>query len=300
MVMSHLLMFHGLMAQRSFSYTVDQLSDNRIHAICQDSIGFVWIGTENGLNKFDGYRFYQYFPDESDSLSLISNYVRSLCRDRGGRLWIGLNRGIQYMNPGENIFHKVEFPGDNRPYVQQITQFMDGRIWIATLGSGIFVIDPLNPDKAEYLTSVNSVTETNGVFRAILEDEQGVVWLASSQGLWRYEPASESMTLFMPDIINGDVVGLNMDSKGDIFITTRRDVYLWHSSGSSVEKISPSEGIREITHSFMDPDDEFMISIRGNGLLVYDRNAHRMHRMPRETAERVLDRLDGVSHHVIP
>ncbi len=292
MVMSHLLMFHGLMAQRSFSYTVDQLSDNRIHAICQDSIGFVWIGTENGLNKFDGYRFYQYFPDESDSLSLISNYVRSLCRDRGGRLWIGLNRGIQYMNPGENIFHKVEFPGDNRPYVQQITQFMDGRIWIATLGSGIFVIDPLNPDKAEYLTSVNSVTETNGVFRAILEDEQGVVWLASSQGLWRYEPASESMTLFMPDIINGDVVGLNMDSKGDIFITTRRDVYLWHSSGSSVEKISPSEGIREITHSFMDPDDEFMISIRGNGLLVYDRNAHRMHRMPRETAERVLDRLD--------
>ena len=288
----HLLMFHCLMAQRSFSFTDDQLSDNRIHAICEDSIGFIWIGTENGLNKFDGYRFYHYYPDDSDSLSLISNYVRSLCRDRDGRLWIGQNRGIQYMNPGENVFHGVEFPEGNHPYVQQIVQFRDGRIWIATLGAGIYVIDPSEPDRAEGVSAINSVTETNSVFRAILEDEQGIVWLGASQGLWRYEPATETMRLFMPDEINSDVVGLNRDVRGDIFITTRRNVFVWHSSDSHLERITPSEGLREITHSFMAPDGEFMVSIRGNGLLVFDRNTHRMHRMPREAAERVLDRQD--------
>ncbi|MBO4267970.1 MAG: response regulator [Bacteroidaceae bacterium] len=292
LILFHLIMFHGLMAQRSFSFTDDQLSDNRIHAICEDSIGFIWIGTENGLNKFDGYRFVQYYPDDSDSLSLISNYVRSLFRDRDGRLWIGLNRGIQYMNPGENVFHRVEFPEGNTPYVQQIVQFRDGRIWIATLGAGIYVIDPSEPECAQGVAAINSVTETNGVFRAILEDEQGIVWLGTSQGLWRYEPATETVIMFLPDQISSDVVGLNMDSKGDLFISTRRDVFVWHSSESRVERITPSEGLREITHSFMSSDGEFMVSIRGNGLLVFDRNAHRMHRMPRETAERVLDRLD--------
>ena len=291
-IMFHILMFHGVMAQRSFSYTVDQLSDNRIHAVCEDSIGFIWIGTENGLNKFDGYRFNQYFPDDSDTLSLISNYVRSLMRDRDGRLWIGLNRGIQYMNPGDNAFHRVEIPEGNRPYVHQIVQLRNGDIWMATPGHGIYVINPMDPDKAESMTVINSISETGGAFRSIVEDGLGIVWLGTSQGVWRFDPSSEKMVWFMPDRINSDVVGLNIDSKGDIFITTRRDVFLWHASEDRLDRVTPSEGIWEITHSFLDSNDEFMISIRGNGLLTYDRNAHRMRRMPHEATERVLDRYD--------
>ena len=73
-------------AQCSLSYSIDQMSDNRFHAICEDSMGFIWIGTENGLNRFDGYRFYHFFHDDSDSLSLCSNYVKSLFLDNDGRL----------------------------------------------------------------------------------------------------------------------------------------------------------------------------------------------------------------------
>ena len=65
-------------AQRTYRYSIGQLSDNRFHAICEDLSGFMWIGTENGLNRYDGYHFNQFYHDDNDSLSLMSNYVLNL------------------------------------------------------------------------------------------------------------------------------------------------------------------------------------------------------------------------------
>ena len=63
-------------AQRVYHFPIGQISDNRFHAICEDMTGFIWIGTENGLNRYDGYNFHQFYHDDNDSLSLLSNYVR--------------------------------------------------------------------------------------------------------------------------------------------------------------------------------------------------------------------------------
>ena len=122
-----------------------QVSNNRFQAICEDMSGFIWIGTENGLNRYDGYNFNKFFHDNNDSLSLMSNYIRSLYSDEDGTLWIGTNRGIQYLRPSEKSFHTVLFPGDRLPYIQQITKLSDGRIWIAAPGDGLYWVDPNNP-----------------------------------------------------------------------------------------------------------------------------------------------------------
>ena len=73
-------------AQRTYRYQMGQLSNNRFQAICEDESGFIWIGTENGLNRYDGYNFYKFFHDNNDSLSLMSNYIRSLYSDEDGTL----------------------------------------------------------------------------------------------------------------------------------------------------------------------------------------------------------------------
>lgn len=93
-----------VVAQRINRYSIGQLSDNRFHAICEDQSGFIWIGTENGLNRYDGYNFYKFYHDDNDSLSLMSNYVKSLYIDDEGTLWIGTNRGVQYQRPSEKNF----------------------------------------------------------------------------------------------------------------------------------------------------------------------------------------------------
>lgn len=80
-------------------YDSGQLSCNLITKICQDNRGFIWVGTEYGLNKFDGVRFTQYLSRENDSTSLLNNIIRSLYVDRSHRLWIGCSNGLQYYVP---------------------------------------------------------------------------------------------------------------------------------------------------------------------------------------------------------
>ena len=77
-------------------YDDDNLSCNRIISLEQDAYGFIWIATEDGLNKFDGYTFANYFHDESDSTSIACNYINKVYSDSHQRLWVASNKGIQY------------------------------------------------------------------------------------------------------------------------------------------------------------------------------------------------------------
>src|SRR3990170_4481677 len=76
-------------------FTIDQeLSQNTITAIVQDNIGFLWLGTEYGLNRFDGYSFKHYHHDPSDSTTLSFDFVKSLLVDHHSTLWIGTSQGL--------------------------------------------------------------------------------------------------------------------------------------------------------------------------------------------------------------
>ena len=83
-------------AQTGKFYSTDkELSNSLINAVYQDRKGFIWIATENGLNKFDGTRFSIYRHNATDSTSLKNNYVRTLFEDSRGNFWIGCINGLQ-------------------------------------------------------------------------------------------------------------------------------------------------------------------------------------------------------------
>ena len=73
--------------------TDNGLSSNTVKCIFQDSQGFMWFGTEDGLNKYNGYEFQTYFFEPGDSNSLVNNYIRSIQEDLNGNLWIGTTGG---------------------------------------------------------------------------------------------------------------------------------------------------------------------------------------------------------------
>ena len=278
-------------AQRTYRYSFGQLSDNKFQAICEDMSGFIWIGTENGLNRYDGYNFRQFFHDDNDSLSLLSNYIRSLYTDKDGTLWIGTNRGLQYLNPSEKTFHTVPIPGSRSPYIQKITQFRDGRIWIAAQGTGIYWVDPHDPQELNSVVSINtSSLSLQGIFRTLMEDQEGTVWLGTPLGVLLYDPKTDKVSEFRRDMINRDVNGINMDESGNVYITTSNHVFVWDHSRHMLERITPPEGIWEITHSFMDKEG-LKISLRGKGLLALtqDRKLEKVELKPSDSS---LEKLD--------
>jgi len=82
----------------------DGLSNNEIHCIFQDSRGFLWIGTLDGLNRYDGYSFKAFKHDPADSTSISDNCVTSICEDRAQRLWIGTGNGLNRFDPITETF----------------------------------------------------------------------------------------------------------------------------------------------------------------------------------------------------
>ena len=266
-VAATLLSFSVSTAQRIFNFTMGQVSDNRFHAICEDQSGFIWIGTENGLNRYDGYNFFHFYHNDEDSLSLVSNYIRSLYCDDHGTLWIGTNRGLQYLKPGETTFHSVTLVEGYSPYVQQISQFRDGHIWVAAPGLGVYWVDTSNPDESHGVVSLNTLTDFSNMYRVLLEDNNGTIWIGTPSGVILYDPYTDRITEFQRDVIDRDITGINMDRSGNVFISTNRHVYMWSTMRHTLERITPQSGVWEITHAFMDSQNRFTVSIRGNGLL---------------------------------
>ncbi len=114
-------------------YTVnDGLSNNIVYDVHQDQEGFIWVATENGLNKFDAYEFRTFYHIPGDSSSISNNVVRTIYEDEKGELWIGTRRGINHFNKTNEKFTHFPLPesfGIDNNDVHILRPDSRGRIW---------------------------------------------------------------------------------------------------------------------------------------------------------------------------
>ncbi len=155
-------------------YTADKLSSSTTNSICQDHYGYIWVGTQFGLNKFDGYRFTHYYTDEDDSTTIQGNEITRLFTDSKHRLWVGGARGLSRYDHATNQFVRYHFPTGILPRVESICEDRDGNILICTSGYGLYSIrkgkDVISQE------SQFSRTETNNFQAALFEDDQHCFW----------------------------------------------------------------------------------------------------------------------------
>ena len=118
----------------------NNLSSNAISCIVQDNYGYMWIGTEYGLNRFDGYHFRKYFKDVADTTSLCDNEVNSFLVDQKGRLWVGTRKGLVLYDYANDCFVPCHFPDGITPRIQAMEQSNSGEIIVGTAGYGLFVV----------------------------------------------------------------------------------------------------------------------------------------------------------------
>ena len=170
----------------------DGLSSGRANAIIQDNKGYIWIGTWNGLNCFDGYEFKKYIPDYRDSSTLPNREVVALIQDSKENIWIGTTSGLSCLNPRNDKITSYTFK--NR--ILSLLEDPEGNIWIGTWGGGLHI---LNPESGVFERHFN-----NEVISDICEDTNNNFWLATYNGLIKYDRKNNSQKRYLNDALNPD------------------------------------------------------------------------------------------------
>ncbi len=168
------------------------LQGHTVQCILQDSQGFLWVGTNDGLYQYDGYTFEGYRHDPNDDNTLSNNHIRDLYEDKEGRIWIGTyGGGINILGPDRSNFtHYYNNPDDNTSLsFDEITDFFEdsqGRLWIGTDGGGV---NQYLWEKDVFLRYQHRESDTTSLSHnnvlALSEDDDGYLWAGTWHGLNR-------------------------------------------------------------------------------------------------------------------
>ncbi len=176
----------------------DGLSQNAVLSSIQDSHGFMWFGTKDGLNRYDGYNFRIFQNDPRDSTSISSNYICSIFEDRRGKIWIGTLAGelnIYFETSG--TFRRVS-DLDNDSQITTIAEDKSGNVWIGTGRNGIFRIahdgNYTNFSCTDYRARQQPGSLTSDMVSAVFVDMNDVLWIGNSEGLDRYDKQNISFS----------------------------------------------------------------------------------------------------------
>ncbi|PTX59700.1 two component regulator with propeller domain [Kordia periserrulae] len=257
----------------------DGLSQHDVSSILQDSEGFIWIGTYDGLNRFDGYDIKTFIHDNNNQESLSSNRIRSLFEDNQKRIWIGTDGyGLNYYSLYNGNFTRIETP-DNYHIINDIAKKSDSVITVATSQGLLKVTDTNNKPFVEIaqtpLTGLNVkkicvlhdksvLYATNrGIwqyrdnkykliensvdisFNWITETQHGDIWVGGSSGL--YELLGKTL-IARDDLLNATILSMVEANENDLWISTF-DQGLFHLNlnNRTISKIKASNALHQNT-----------------------------------------------------
>ncbi len=185
--------------ERTFSSITDNesIKEGVVTAITQDENGFIWIGTQQGLVRFDGYRFTRYKFDSNDPGSLSGNYIRVLWAAPDGRIWVGtVTDGVSIFNPSTESFtryrHNPDNPGSlSHDRVFSIVGDKQGGVWIAT-NNGLDFLPAKNKPFQHFKHDPKDPASINdNQVRTLLLDQDGDLWVGSKDGINRLKNRDE-------------------------------------------------------------------------------------------------------------
>ena len=213
------------------SISVDKgLSQSTVFTIVQDTLGFMWMATQDGLNRYDGESFTVYRPSKGDKNSLQSNFIRSIYLDHKGLIWVGGNQGISRYDYATNSFKNYQLPRKSGEwFISSIIQDAGNLIWASSSAGEIFHLDQssgqfkqINFDASAY--DIKSVTQLAFLKNTLL--------VGTDVGLYQMNKASKRLS-----VIN---LGLGRPKINEIFI---EGDWLWiGTEGSGLVKYNTANG----------------------------------------------------------
>ena len=168
----------------------DGLADNMVNCFFQDSRGIMWMGTQNGLNRFDGSELKTWRTGNQPSNDqLLSNQVNAIAEDAMHRLWLATSNALSVIDPVTEKIHSWQYDGDNR---MRSVAFDGDKLWIAT-GEGLLLFDTRQKTFRHFLNESegkgSNISRLSNDCNSLLLDSKKRLWIATVNGLWLFDIA---------------------------------------------------------------------------------------------------------------
>lgn len=270
------------------------LSQSNVRCILQDKTGFLWIGTQDGLNRYDGYSFRVFKNIPNDSNSLSDNMITCLLEDKKGFLWIGTLDGLNKYDPRTGKFthyfsKKGEAPQLHGKSILSLAEDSSGNIWIGTHLAGLSEFNPLTGEIKTYLNDPkdnNSISSNN--IMALLKDRKERIWIGTFGGGVDCFDISIHEFLHFKNRMNdknsltNDFVNIIKESKnGDIYIGTGAGLNFIDFNSNDLHRVNiPGDGESVTSKANVqtvawDKNDNLWIGTETNGLICLNKKDNR-------------------------
>ena len=199
----------------------DGLSQSTVETIYQDSKGYIWIGTNDGLDRYNGYEFKHYKYDKYDKNSIANNYIVDIIEDKNGYIWVSTIGGLSRINPDKdeikNYYSKEDRGNLSNSNLWQLLCTKDNRLIASTI-DGLNVYDK-NKDKFTRILYKEGELPSQYIY-SLEEDINGHIWVGTDNGLVELDKDLNIVKSYHDTIGDSDVYNVYDDSKGNIWVCT--------------------------------------------------------------------------------
>ncbi len=253
---------------------IDQgLSNNAVTSIFQDQHGFMWFGTFDGLNRYDGYSFKIFRNVINDTTSLNSNVIRVITEDANHQLWIGTGKGLNIYNPLKASFYSTKFKSWDNTSVSPLESVIsaiqknnkDGSMLIGTQQKGLLVFEKNSSTGVQIRFMLRKGHEGDYDAKAIAIDPSRLIaWVFIQQaGLCLYDIKNKNLQLVNSSIKKTDC--LKLDSKGNLWLGNENGLFLYDMRNNVFSNnVLPFKA--RVMNLFEDLQHMLWISSDGNGV----------------------------------
>lgn len=265
---------------------LDGLAHQAVAAIHQDRQGFLWFGTQNGLQRFDGDHFLTFQHDPHDQNTPAHNVILAICEDEQGLLWLGTHGGLNRFDPVTQTFKNYQHH-ENDPRslsyndIRTILPTATG-LWIGTLGGGLDWFDFETEQFTHYREQAGTANEAMPLsVRSLTLDDDQVLWAASSRGLLRLAPGDPQLTLVPVPLAQGPqrnihaVRTVTYDGSDVLWVGTDQGLFRYQIATDQWQKfplVEPgtrSQRANVVNHAMRDRNGRLWLATR-DGLAVFD------------------------------
>lgn len=264
----------------------DGLSQSSPNCILQDSRGLLWIGTEDGLNKYDGYEFTVYKPEQDNERSLSNSRIKCLTEDIDGNIWIGTNgSGLDmYSRQYDNFIH-FGSPDTNLAQTGVITslKYDGGNVLIGTM-TGFFIYNLKNKSFVSFFNDYEVNSISNDVITCIVKDKPGFFFIGTEEGLNYFDSQTKIFTKYFHEEGNEYSLSDNLiksvfiDHQNIIWVGTGKGIDIFDKANNRFEHINMPEnrelGMKNYTINDIEEDNNgnLWIATNGGGVDIYYKN----------------------------